>query len=143
MDKDHDLMTSEDLIRLLAAALREATADELGRKTWLSVAEAARYLGRSEDYIRDKIRGGYLHCGGERRAYLIYRAHLDEQVARCWPRLEVETAADILSRVLKAKAPAEVMPRPLPVKRPGDGPSCPPLDIKAIQAEVDGRAINN
>lgn len=113
MNDARDIVVEEGTAEKLRVAVETLAARtiDLTRKAWLSVEEAAEYLGVSPKYIRTKISQGSLSLSGEPRAYRIYRPHLDEQVARNWPRLEVETTEEAVARVLTAQPPEVYLPR--------------------------------
>ncbi len=83
-----------------------------GQKQWLTFAQASAYCGSSERFLRDKVAGGFLAVCGEARAWRIYRPHLDEQIARGWPRLEVTTTEDLARKALEAAPASAYQPRP-------------------------------
>lgn len=130
MSDERNIVMDEKAAERLAAAVElvAARAEDLGRKVWLSIEEAAEYIGVSPKYIRTKISNGQLTLCGESRAFRIFRAQLDEQVARNWPRLDVETTEEAVARVLAAKSPDVYLPRPKRPARPRG--SCKPLVFK-------------
>lgn len=130
MSDENNIVIEKEVAERLTEAVELLTArlTNLNQKTWMSIEEAAEYIGVTPSHIRTKISKGQLSLCGGPRAYRIYRPQLDEQVARCWPRLEVETNDDIAARILAARPPANSLPR---VRQPAlPRGSCKPLVFK-------------
>jgi len=96
----------------------------LADKGWLSVEEAAAWIGRSHKYIRKKLRERRLWCqrlpgrgGGELR---IPKAHLDEQMALGFPVLKIPPRA--LERLDAERAAAKLLREARPLKDIIPGP---------------------
>lgn len=118
------VLEGEQAERFVAAAeTLAARMGDLSKQAWLTIAEAAEYTRSSEKYIRTKIRNGQLVLCGERKASLISRVHLDEQIARRFPRLDVETTDEAAERVLKARPAADYIARPR--RKPSNRPAKP------------------
>lgn len=79
---------------------------------WLTVAEAARWARHSKGFIYEKIDQGRLWVAGQRHGWRIYRAHLDEQIARGWPRLEMALPSETVLQVLETTGGRILIPRP-------------------------------
>jgi len=102
---------------LLLARLRveRAAYAESRVKGWLTVSEAAAWIGFGRKFILQKMQEGRLwfqRCGGRGGGEVrIPRAHLDEQMALGFPRLNGP------SRVCLARPLKELIPGP---ERPGE-----------------------
>lgn len=77
-----------DALQVLGAAMFPAVVNEPSVPTvvpedrWMSIREAARYLGLSQDTVRSMVSAGEIPSSRARRRVLLRKSHLDEALAR-------------------------------------------------------------
>lgn len=102
-----DITVSEDTILRLVTALEKLAVD-YGKKAppvgddkpWLTVKDAAERIRCSIEFIYDMAdQGRLIIYGRNKKRGRIPRFHLDEQLIKDWPRLDVMTERDIIDKL--------------------------------------------
>lgn len=107
-----DVMLSEDTVLRLVTALEKLVVDNnekvspaKGDIPWLTVKEAAERIRCSIRFIYEQADQGRLFiCGRNKKRGRIPRFHLDEQVIKGWPRLDVMTERDLIDKLDRGEA---------------------------------------